>query len=421
MFLMLMLVVDSMQRCTNPKAENGDHITEGCLKRICKSSIWRSSLVSNKCCYNREVFSVNTTIYSSMSEDGCAKAALDCVEETPGTAKTVLSVKNYCEDYATKDQLEEIKKMLLEQKKEGSGCRLGENVETKYDKEEHKILFIGPDGGYNGKSIVLGLPDLTPLDCNIPVFPGGDYYKYVGRSTSDGVLMCGGMTNSGPTSSCYLLTSSGYKTMPGLKNRRIRAASVVTPSGLWVTGGTDDRGQYFDTTEIWSNNQSRQHVRLPEKVYAHCLTTLNRTHALLTGGYREFGSSSAAYIFSDTTGFTRIEDMKTARKYHGCPVINESTVLVAGGQGISSTEYLDFTSLTWSPGPELPKSVNLAQILGPEVLGPEIGGHLIKGTGKIFKLEEEGPSQARGWAKVWGMINTGSLGQAFVVNKKLFC
>ena len=63
-----------------------------------------------------------------MSEDGCAKAAIDCVEETPGNAKMVLSVKNYCEDYATKNQMEEIKEMMLDKKKEESGCQ-EENVE----------------------------------------------------------------------------------------------------------------------------------------------------------------------------------------------------------------------------------------------------------------------------------------------------
>ena len=99
-----------------------------------------------------------------------------------------------------------------------------------------KVLLIGPGFGSDGKSEVLSLPDLTPLDCNIPVFPGGEYLDYVGRSTSDGVLMCGGWTDSGPTSSCYLLTSSGYQDMPGLINKRSGAASVVTPLGLWVTG-----------------------------------------------------------------------------------------------------------------------------------------------------------------------------------------
>merc|ERR1719481_1215845 len=99
-------------------------------------------MVSNKCCYESEAYSPNTTISSSISEDGCAKAALDCVEETPGNAKTVLSVKNYCEDYATKDQLEEIKKMLFEQIGAGSGCQ-GEKMEVRDYKEEPIVLLIG--------------------------------------------------------------------------------------------------------------------------------------------------------------------------------------------------------------------------------------------------------------------------------------
>ena len=69
-----------------------------------------------------------------MSEDGCAKTAIDCVEETPGNAKTVLSVKNYCEDYATKDHLEEIKEILAEHIEAESGSQ-GEKMEARDDKE----------------------------------------------------------------------------------------------------------------------------------------------------------------------------------------------------------------------------------------------------------------------------------------------
>merc|ERR1719193_1234348 len=431
MLMMLMLVVGSMQRCTHPQAENGEHLTEGCVQRTCKSNIWRSSVVSNKCCFNREVYSINTTISSSMSEDGCAKVALDCVEETPGLVKAMLSVKNYCEDYATENQLEEIKEMLLEQMEEGSVCRQGKDVEAKYDKEEDNILLVGPDNNSDGKSEVLSLPDLIPLDCNVPVFPGGEYYGYVGRSTSDGVLMCGGKTSTGYTSSCYLLTSSGYQEMPGLIHKRQRAASVMTPSGLWVIGGYDG-DQYLDTTEIWNNNQSRPHVRLPMAIYSHCLLSLNKTHSLLTGGTAGFFDSSAAFIYSEGNGFTRIEDMKTPRDDHGCSVINDSTVIVAGGYVRSvysssveerSTEYLDLVSLTWSDGPELPKDVYHvleARILGPEELGPDIGGHLLIGDNKIYKLEE-GLAQTRGWTEVTETKYDMDFRQAFVVNQNMFC
>ena len=58
-----------------------------------------------------------------------------------------------------------------------------------------------------GYSEVLSLPELTPLECKIPVFPGGNYNCYVGRSTSAGVLMCGGYPGTHQvTSSNYLLT-----------------------------------------------------------------------------------------------------------------------------------------------------------------------------------------------------------------------
>ena len=93
------------------------------LEVIIAADVWYQGYVSNICCYDGKPYIINTTISYTMSEDGCAKAAIDCVEETPGNAKMVLSVKNNCEDYATKDQLEIIKEM-----KEESGCQ-EENVE----------------------------------------------------------------------------------------------------------------------------------------------------------------------------------------------------------------------------------------------------------------------------------------------------
>merc|ERR1719481_2071954 len=111
-------------------------------------------------------------------------------------------------------------------------------MESKDEKENPKVLLIGPGLSSHGESEVLSLPDLTPLDCNIPVFPGEVYWGYVGRSTSDGVLMCGGSTyRDMRLSSCYLLTRSGYQDMQGLINKRCGAVSVLTPLGLWVTGG----------------------------------------------------------------------------------------------------------------------------------------------------------------------------------------
>merc|ERR1712098_29687 len=163
-------------------------------------------------------------------------------------------------------------------------------------------------------------------------------------------------------------------------NKRWGAASVVTPLGLWVTGGMDG-DKKLDTTELVTNNQSRSHVRLPEGVCCHCLISINQTHYLLTGGYTGPGSYlTSAYLYSEDGGFSKIEDMKTTRFHHGCSVINKSTVIVAGGFYTSSSELLDMTTMTWSSGPELPDDVAPARMVGNILIGTH--------GKKIFKLEE---------------------------------
>merc|ERR1719250_166646 len=121
--LVSLVVVDSSQRCTHPKAEAGYQVTEGCLQRICKAGVWRTSLASNLCCYDNTAYTINTTISSSMSEDMCVRTTIDCVEETQDQAKMILTMKNYCEKYATQEQMEEIKSLLIKNKKAKEGCR----------------------------------------------------------------------------------------------------------------------------------------------------------------------------------------------------------------------------------------------------------------------------------------------------------
>jgi len=417
------LVVKSMQRCSNPQAEDGDQVREGCLLGTCKSNVWRYSLISNLCCYERKAFTINTTISSSMSEDGCVKAILDCVEETTGNAKMVLNVNNYCEEYATKDELEEIKNILLETET-GSKCQ-GEKVQVIDEKEDPRLLLLGPGLYSGGKSEVFSLPNLTPLDCNIPVFPKGEINGYVGSYSSAGVHMCGGYANNdltssssrGYISSCYLLTSKGYKDMPGMLTKRHDAASALTPQGWWVTGG-DTGDLIFSTTELWRNNQWQEHVRLPVPLSGHCMTKVNKSHTLLTGGVTEdWKHSASSFLYSEETGFTMIEDMKTPRRGHGCSVINDNVVFVAGGYGtdwnpLRETEYLDLTTLTWSHGPELP---TLAEG------NTRMIGSILIGKDKIFQLEELGllGGEEFQWQGVTELKNERHRFGSFIISKEL--
>jgi len=398
------LLSDSVQKCSHPQAEEGHQVIEGCLLRTCEANGWRSSLVSNICCYERKPFTMNTTISSIMSEDGCAKASLDCVKRSPGKAKMVLNVENYCKDYASNEQLEEIKNIVAE-------CE-EENAEIKDEKE---VLFIGPGWDSDGKSEVMSLPDLTPLDYNLPVYPAGEVSGYVGRYTSDGIHMCGGGIGSFSTASCYLLTSRGYEDMPRMMTQRGSAASIETPLGWWVTGGYDLGFENLYSTELWTNNQWKEHVSLPEPMEGHCMTRVNQSHILITGGGttpKWNRRSSSSYLYSEETGFTKIGDMKIPRNGHGCSVINGNEVLVAGGGANSETEteYLDLETLTWSAGPELP--TNLTDIA--------MTGAFLMGKDKIFKLEESGLSSDRQWQWVEsGKIKTPRRwSRLFVIEKK---
>jgi len=443
LLLVYMAIVDCVERCRHPQAEDGHQIFEGCLLRTCKAGVWRTSLAGNLCCYERTAYTINTTISSSMSKDGCVKADIDCVEEIPGQAKMILSMKNYCEEYATQEQIEEIKELLVRQREAGVGCQGGD--EEGEEKEDSKALLIGPGiGAWDfdthsssvfPNSVVLSLPDLKPLNCNIPIIPSPCemddcpwYMGYMGRYTNDGLHMCGGRINGEETSSCYLVTTEGLKDMPGLLKKRANSASIMTPHGWWVTGGYYDYDYGYEdsedfslqtsaiTTELWSNNQWQEHVRLPVMMSSHCMTWVNQSHILLTGGIiGDDEYSAASYLYSEETGFTRIADMKTRRSNHGCSLINESLVFVAGGNKGSnrnSTEYLDLATLTWFDGPELPGDVGYATMTGDILVG---------GKKKIFKLEKLGLSVGQWqWAEIGELEDPRSHFQAFEISDK-FC
>ena len=65
------------------------------------------------CCYNREPYQKNTTITSTVTEDGCVKATIECVEDG-GKAMMIVHTENHCEDHSTVEQVAEIKKLMME-------------------------------------------------------------------------------------------------------------------------------------------------------------------------------------------------------------------------------------------------------------------------------------------------------------------
>ena len=92
------------------QGNDGESYTEGCLKMTCKAGVWRSSLDTSLCCYDKLPYLPNTTI--TASEDGCATAVIFCKQEDD-VATAVLQVENTCGDHSTEEQVQELKHLLV--------------------------------------------------------------------------------------------------------------------------------------------------------------------------------------------------------------------------------------------------------------------------------------------------------------------
>jgi hypothetical protein len=268
-----------------------------------------------------------------------------------------------------------------------------------------ELFLIGPGSSSSGHSEVLSLPSLTREDCFLPVFPHGDYQGYVSTLTEDGLKLCGGYHSSKQQSDCYLLSTSGqWLGTPPMKTRRFAPAAVHFKGGWWVTGGYSGK-KTLDTTELWQNQAWQDHIKLPETLYGHCMVSINKTHVLLSGGYNGKTGQRTTYLYSEYRGFVKQENMLSARRYHGCYLVEDDLVVVAGGAGASKkSEFFNLSTMSWAAGPDLPTDAG-----GPELLTVS-GRTLLLGAGKkILELE---PLKSLSTVKWWRWTELGEMKHA---------
>jgi len=377
-----MLIMKSMQTCSNPEAEDGHQVTEGCLTKTCKSSVWRSSLISNMCCYERKPYTINTTISYSLSKDGCAKASVDCVEETSGNAKMVLSVKNFCEKYASMDQLEEIKQILNEKLEAGSDCQ-GENVEANDDKEG--ILISGSVYHRAEATSVEVFSPTTGHHCVLPSLP-----KKVNEHTSNGLELCSGFT-------CITFSSGQWVTSHALVERRGGHISWSTDTGVMLMGG-DEPSDRSTETIIQGEYDGQPGYRMKYKTWKAC-SIPDRDSVIITGG-RYTMSTVSRYGTRGHLG--DLPSLNQGRRDHGCGAYTDDSgdqvYLVAGGYLISSTEILTRFSSAWVVVRSLPR-----KIFG--LKGVTLGGklYLLGGGDEIIMRDEIYQWTGHEWIEVGKM------------------
>jgi len=243
------------------------------------------------------------------------------------------------------------------------------------------LLFLGPGSPGTTGSEVLKLPQLNASSCSLPPHPIPNIYGYVATVVTQGTMVCGGCDAKdwpNMTNTCNILTKSGsWISTTSMYLNRLGAAAAWIEGNWWVTGGYAAGATYFSSTEIFSEGSWYPGVNLPDKVWLHCMVSINGTHIFMSGGMNHRGHHIGdTYIYTHSAGFVKQLDMSYPRYSHAC-ALYKGDVWVAGGIGsryntIRSVEKFSLQSLTWTMGPSLPVS--------------STGGQLVEDAGRLLYI-----------------------------------
>ena len=210
--------------------------------------------------------------------------------------------------------------------------------------------------------------------CSVPDFPL-EVDGAVGFWTEEGPTVCGGGAYS-INNQCYFFNNRQRQWMPWTtlkEERRIGASAIqIDRNTALIIGGGSSGGNrnHHNSTEILSSSGSIE-GEFPVTIKGHCTFKINSTHGLITGGRQnEKYSTSTWYVDLTTTTFTPGPEMLMRRWYHGCATFqmgDKTYGIVSGGNRdpepgssiprsygvqLDSTEIieLDQRSPTWTEG-----------------------------------------------------------------------
>ena len=146
--------------------------------------------------------------------------------------------------------------------------------------------------------------------------------------------------------------------------RLAASAPQINPNQALIIGGSKYIFNTLKSTELITSSGSEEGKDFPVTISNHCSFKINGSHALVTGGMRDWLLSASTYSstwFVDltTTTVTPGPKMKTTRKNHACSTFQlgrKTFGIVAGGWDFpnysDSTEWIDLEeeSPTWTEG-----------------------------------------------------------------------
>jgi hypothetical protein len=241
-----------------------------------------------------------------------------------------------------------------------------------------KLLFQGKkllvtNGWTEGsrKIEVIDLEDPTNV-CQSPMLATYPYdevqYASGGLLNTNTPLICGGYRWSSHPSkrldACFDTTDNAVLPKVTLAHQRSCAASVVLHgTTLWITGGILANHTLTRSTEFVELTGTIPGPDLPIALKWHCLVTLNETTVLLIGGQStdKMGPTSKATFYFNINDQTWTEGpgLIKGRYSHSCALFqspqhaNTDTVIIAGGsnkKAISTTEFFNMEKNAWTQG-----------------------------------------------------------------------
>merc|ERR1711860_459670 len=223
---------------------------------------------------------------------------------------------------------------------------------TQIDQTTPKILVVG------GRIKTEMWPG-SKTQCDLPDFPI-EIEGAVGFNTAKGPVICGGVREN----RCLLLKQHQWMPFSNMTTaRKFASATEVNNDQAIIIGGYDENGNDLRSTEVISSTGSEEGKDFPVTIERHCSFKINSTHALVTGGYQdESRSASTWFVDLTTTTVTPGPEMTSKRNSHGCSTLQlgrKTFGVVAGGYLEDSTEWIDLKedSATWTEGPKLPRGL----------------------------------------------------------------
>ena len=213
--------------------------------------------------------------------------------------------------------------------------------------------------------------------------------------TIDAVVACGGRYLA-DAFKCWKFDGSVWTALPDSSQHHCYYDSVntIVDEGWWVAGRVGNGSFCSDdwVSDVFNGEEWIPGPQHPTgRSQQSCLVQLNSTQSLYTGGDPTF---TASWLFDWSTGvWTQSGDLNVERHEHGCAVLEDQKVLVAGGSNhdndyVFSVELYDPETGEWTPQPSLPRDI----VPGSLALFPWYGSviALSKNTNHVYQRTMDG-------------------------------